>query len=544
MKKNNRIWIYLLALMGVSLMLTNSCNPSDDINLSITTPTKSIPTLTTSAVTNITQTTATCGGNITSDGGSAVTARGVCWSTSPSFTIDNSNKTTDGADVGSFTSVITGLIYNTTYYVRAYATNSTGTGYGNLISFTTTTTVPTLTTTVATSITRNAATSGGNVTSDGGATVTARGVCWSTTANPTIALSTKTTDGTGTGSFTSSLINLSANTTYYVRAYATNSSGTSYGNEISFTTLQPPTATTTAATSLASTTVTLNGTVNANNQSTTVTFEYGTTTSYGQTINAIPNTVSGSTNTSVCANLTGLTATTYHFRVKAVSSVGTTYGSDVSFTTLGGIIFNPNLTYGLVSDNDGNTYKTIQIGTQTWMAENLKTTKYNDGTAIPLVTVNSAWAALTTPGYCWNNNDAATYKATYGALYNCYTVNTGKLCPTGWHVPSNAEWTTLTTYLGGESVAGSILKETGTTHWFNSNFGGTNSSGFTALPGGYRLSIGSCNGIGFDGYWWSSTEYSTAYAWKWSMYHNLASVSRGSYHEKQFGFSVRCLRDY
>jgi uncharacterized protein (TIGR02145 family) len=177
------------------------------------------------------------------------------------------------------------------------------------------------------------------------------------------------------------------------------------------------------------------------------------------------------------------------------------------------------------------------------MAENLKTTKYNDGTSIPLVTDGAAWAALSTPGYCWYNNDAATYKATYGGLYNWYTVNTGKLCPTGWHVPTDAEWTTLTTYLGGESVAGGRLKETGTTHWASSNEGATNESGFTALPGGKRSYDGLFNGNKINGVWWSSTEYPSSYAWYRFMYSYLSDVTRDYYYSKPYGFSVRCIKD-
>ncbi|MBP9995288.1 MAG: hypothetical protein KBT67_10230 [bacterium] len=201
--------------------------------------TQTTPTVTTSQVSNITQTTATCGGNVTSDGGAAVTARGVCWSTSQNPTVSNSH-TTDGSGTGSFTSSITGLTANTTYYVRAYATNSAGTSYGEQRTFTTqsgggTQTVPTVTTVQVSNITQTTATCGGNVTSDGGAAVTARGVCWSTSSNPTVSNS-HTTDGSGTGSFTSSITGLTASTTYYVRAYATNSAGTSYGEQESFTT--------------------------------------------------------------------------------------------------------------------------------------------------------------------------------------------------------------------------------------------------------------------------------------------------------------------
>jgi len=192
------------------------------------------PTLTTTAVSNVTDTTASSGGNISTDGGSAVTARGVCWNTTGSPTTAES-KTTDGAGTGSFTSSLTGLTVSITYYVRAYATNSVGTAYGNQVSFTTAAVLPALTTATVTNIGTASATSGGNITSDGGASVTARGVCWNTGGSPTTAES-KTTDGAGTGSFTSSLTGLTATTTYYVRAYATNSVGTAYGDQVSFTT--------------------------------------------------------------------------------------------------------------------------------------------------------------------------------------------------------------------------------------------------------------------------------------------------------------------
>ena len=154
-----------------------------------------------------------------------------------------------------------------------------------------------------------------------------------------------------------------------------------------------------------------------------------------------------------------------------------------------------------VVDIDGNVYHTVTIGTQVWMVENLKTTKYNDGTAIPLVTDSAAWDELTTPGYCWYNNDSATYKNPYGALYNWYAVSTGKLAPTGWHVPTDSEWAVLTTYVGntyygGLDSAGGALKSTDKTYWLSPNTGATNSSGFSALPGGFRDYVGTFYSIG------------------------------------------------
>ncbi len=200
-----------------------------------------------------------------------------------------------------------------------------------------------------------------------------------------------------------------------------------------------------------------------------------------------------------------------------------------------------NITYDSITDIDGNTYKTVTIGTQTWMAKNLKVTKYNDGIAIPNVTNNTEWKELTTGALCDYANTPSNSE-TYGKLYNWHAVNTGKLCPTGWHVPSDAEWTELTDYLGGESVAGGKLKETGTTHWASPNTGATNETGFTALPGGYRSSGGAFYNDGDNGTWWSATETNATSAWYRNMGNNYSNVIRGNNYS-EVGFFVRCVRD-
>jgi len=428
--------ISTLILIGLLLSLFFSCKKE---------PVKVAPTVTISSVTNITASMATSGGDITSDGGTTVTSRGVCWSINQSPTISD-GITTNGSGIGIFTSSLIGLTPGATYNIKAYATNSVGTAYSGQLSFTTLALAPVLTTTDLSAVTSTTATSGGNITNDGGAAVTARGVCWSTLANPTTASSKIADASGGTGSFTSNITGLTAGTVYYVRAYAANSIGTGYGSVISFKT--------------------------------------------------------------------------------SISS-----GDN-------GIIFNPNLTYSTVTDIDGNVYKTIQIGAQIWMAENLKTTKYRNGDPISNVTVDAAWTALDTGAYCWYNNDAITYKATYGAIYNWYTVNDSRnIAPTGWHVPSHAEWTVLTTYLGGESVAGGMLAETGISHWSSPNLNATNSSGFTALPSGLRGNNGSFYDVGG---WWSSTEFTWSDAW----YRYLGG--RYIYKDgtnKGDGLSVRCIKD-
>lgn len=203
-----------------------------------------------------------------------------------------------------------------------------------------------------------------------------------------------------------------------------------------------------------------------------------------------------------------------------------------------------------VTDYEGNTYVTVEIGDQWWMAENFAATKFIDGTAIPNVTDGDEWGELTTPAYCWYDNDEATYKDTYGALYNWYVVETGKLCPTGWHVPTNDEWTELIDYLGGDSIAGGKLCKTGNPPWPDPNTGATNESGFSALPGGSRVIDNHfpCGGVCFTGFefvgaWWTSSEYSSTEAWSLTLIRgDKIEIFRGR-SIRQNGYSVRCVKD-
>jgi uncharacterized protein (TIGR02145 family) len=198
---------------------------------------------------------------------------------------------------------------------------------------------------------------------------------------------------------------------------------------------------------------------------------------------------------------------------------------------------------GTVTDIDGNVYPTLQIGTQTWMVQNLKVKHYRNGDPIPNVTDTTAWGALTSGACCWYNNDS-TNGATYGAMYNWYAAaDSRNPAPAGWHVPSDEDWTTLMNYLGNVNVAGGKMKETGTAHWSSPNTGATNSSGFTALPGGYRYTDnGSFRQMTMDADWWSTTEVDTTYAWFRNIYYNAASSGR-YYYKKQNGFSIRCVMD-
>ena len=496
------------------------------------------PTVTTAAVTGISATGATTGGNVTSDGGGAVTARGVAYGTTASPTIAGTT-TNNGTGTGAFSSQLSGLTATTQYYVRAYATNTAGTAYGAQVNFTTSANQPTVTTAAVTDISATGATTGGNVTSDGGAAVTARGVAYGTTASPTIA-GTITSNGTGTGAFSSQLSGLTGGTQYDVRAYATNTVGTAYGAQVNFTTsASQPAVSTDAVTAISATGATTGGNVTSDGGAAVTArgVAYGTTTS--PTI-AGTITNSGSGTGSFGSTLSGLTSSTQYFvRAYATNAVGTAYGNEQTFTT--SFICGTST----VSDVDGITYNTVLIGTQCWTRSNLRVSKYRNGDAIPTGLSNSAWQTTAVGAYAVYNN-ALVNDTLYGKLYNHNAVTDSRgLCPTGWHVPTNVEWTNQETTLGGRTVAGGALKSTETQPtpggWNSPNTGATNSSGFTARPGGLRDTNGNFGDLGGSGFWWS-TSLSGSNALARSLSYGFGSVA-GNYQDRLNGFSVRCLRD-
>ncbi len=522
---------------------TNSAGTAYGNEISFTTTAVVLPTVTTTGATSITQTTAASGGSVTADGGGSVTARGVCWSTTLNPTITDS-KTTNGSGTGTFTSALASLVPGTVYHIRAYATNSAGTAYGDNVTFTTNPVlVPTLTTKAASSITLTSAVSGGNITADGGGTVTARGVCWSLSANPTIT-DPKTTDGSGTGDFTSALTPLTSGTTYHVRAYATNGAGTAYGNDVTFTTtaVAYATLTTAAVTSITLNTASSGGDVTADGGGTVTARGVCWSTSPSPTI-AGSHTTNGAGLGTFVSNLTGLTSdgTRYYVRAYATNSAGTTYGNEV--------IFNTNM-----ADNDGNTYKTVTIGSQVWMAENLRTTKYSTSPAtdIPNVEDNTTWSTLATGAYAWYENNGLL-KDEFGALYNWFAVNSGDLCPAGWHAPTDEEFNTMELHIGIPLAdinfwgwrgvdQGSQLKNT--SGW-NAGQNGTNTTGFSGLPGGYRSAeSGSFNDFGNLSYWWtnSTEEANPTTAWYRLLQGDHNDIYKAAV-EKQAGKYVRCVKD-
>ena len=516
--------------------------------------TQELAMVNTAVVSDITDNSAVCGGTVTHDGCSEVTARGVCWSTSHNPTIADSH-TTDGNGLGNFTSNVTGANYATTYYVRAYATNGVGTAYGDEISFTTQPIMPIVTTATVTDITATTFTCGGVVASDGGASVTARGICWSTEQNPTIADS-HTTDGGGLGIFTSNVTGLSCGTTYYMRAYATNSVGTAYGEEYSVTTLpaELPYLTTDIVTSVTDSSAMCGGIIIYDGCSDVTVRGVCWSISHNPTIDD-NHTTDGTGIGDFSSFLTGLDyGTVYFVRSYAINSVGTAYGEEMSFTTTiqDGL---PCPGMPTFTDRDGNTYNTVQIGSQCWMKENLRTTKYADGTSIPQGSNTSSTIA-----YWYYPNNDATNKPTYGLLYNWYAVTRNfssanhsraqGICPTGWHVPNTTEWGQLRNYvsdqsefvcLGNQQIAKALASPTG---WDSSTTicsvgympSNNNATGFSALPAGYYN--GSNNNFGISTDFWSSDSNATTFGFgSHTTYLQFGSPN------KNCGYSVRCVRD-
>ena len=739
---------YIFTTIVLSFILMQSCKKEE------------LPVLSTSSITNITSTSAIGGGNITSDGNSDVISRGVCWSLEPNPTTKDS-KTEEGSGDGQFVSNISGLDAGTTYHVRAYATNSVGTAYGADMSFSTLGEAPECITQPATNISPTAVTLNGTINANHVTTSVTFEYGPTSEYGQTISAVQSPVSGNSITNVSVSITGLAEGTTYHFRVKAINSIGSDEGEDMTFTTSgQAPEATTQLPTNVTTVTATLNGSVNANQSSTVVTFEYGPTNAYGSTVTVTPSPVTGNSSTVVSAGITGLTpGMVYHYRIKAVSSLGTDYGEDMTITTVGQvpiaitqqasnvqvstatmngtvnanhlptvfsfeygltssygntaspasnqvtgtadvrvsinpvgltggtiyhyrvvatnllgttygddvtfitdepfslstnsvtgvtynsavvggsiannggfaissrgacwsknpnptinnehtitgagegsftspikcldeqstyyvrafatysggtvygnqesfstdpcpIVFNPNLTYRTVMDLDGNCYKTIQIGDQVWMAENLRTSRYNDGYLIPNVTSAVEWSELCYTiqnedgevpagigAYCWYDNDSITYENEYGKLYNWMAVSTGKLCPVGWRIPVLSELTQLKQDLDPfTNTWGSYVMETGNDHWavnpFPEGIFVTNSTGFTALPGGSRATNGEFSRLGqISAYWASDKWWFPNWAYRLTIpFHSVSSPSMTS-SQIGDGLSVRCIKD-
>ena len=510
---------------------------------------KSLPVVITGAVSQITANGCTAEGQVLSDGNSPVTERGIVLAQDEIPDI-NDRKITAGTGTGSFQASVNGLLPGKTYRLRAYAVNAVGVAYGVSVEVNTEAVAPSVTTTAASAITSSSVVLAGNVTDDGGASVQERGIYWSPNPNPGPS-GNKVVLGTGTGTFETTLNSLQPNTSYYYKAYAVNSVGVSYGSETTFKTLIAiPVVVTNGITDLAHQSLKSGGNVTDAGGGTVSARGVVWSLSPGATI-AGNKTTDGNGLGSFISTLSGLQPETrLYLRAYATNEAGTGYGEELTVKTkYPPLIFNSSLSYGTVTDFDGNSYKTITIGSQTWMAENLKTTRYNDGTAIPLIENDQSWEAARTPAYSWYGNDPSTYKDVLGAFYNFYAVNTGKLCPTGWRVPTIPDYQAFVAILP-PTDPGIVLKETTNTHWLTSPNPATNSTGFTAVPAGYRVtSTGGISPTAWgEAYWWTSTPITDL---------GLTSPNRGyvyvltRYNDgfggqsdlQYFGHSVRCIQN-
>jgi uncharacterized protein (TIGR02145 family) len=500
----------------------------NDITFTTTRP----PDATTSAATSVLNTSANLNGIVNPYDLSTNVTFEYGESTAYGTSVNAAESPVSGSSSVSVSKTITGLNPGKTYHFRVKAESSAGAVYGNDLTFKTPE-PPLATTDVATTVGNTIATLNGTVNAkDLSATVSFQ-YGLTTSYGTTVNATPGTVNGSSATAVSYSLTGLNPGTTYHFRVVATSSGGTANGSDQTFTTTEPPVAVTGSASSIAATTVTIGGTVNAKELTTAVSFEYGTTTSYGQTAAAAESPVSGSANTSVSAAITSLTAaTTYHFRVKATSATGTAYGDDVTFTTT-----DVPLT---VTDIDGNVYNTVQIGTQLWMKENLKVTHYSNGDPVPNMTT-ATWNTTTNGAYSIYSNTAAN-KDIYGALYNLFTaIDVRNICPAGWYAPSDNDLSQLSTYLGGSTVAGGKMKETGTSHWTSPNTGATNESGFTALPNGHKDNASNFANLGSWGSWWSTTLKDADNYWSYNIGSASASLNR-SYNQKNTGLGIRCIK--
>jgi len=520
---------------------------------------------------NVTETTATVSATFV-DVSANISAFGHCYATSSNPGISDSRTTNSGtAQKGVYSSNLTGLTPDTEYYVRAYAMEGDKEVYSSgQVSFTTGAyQLPTLVTGAVTDVTHNTAVSGGEITDDGGQEITSRGVCWSTSENPTIS-DDKTVDGTGTGTFTSNLTGLIAETTYYVQAYATNSVGTAYGNEQTFTTSEAPYI----AISSPTTGDHWLGLEAGNIIWTSNTGGNVSMTLYnGNTL--VTEFVANTENDGIyswASVIDGQYGYDYKVRITSLENTGL-YTESNTFK-----ISESNGSTGILDANQFS-YNTIKIGSQWWMAENLKENVYPDWADIPTVSDDNSsgssddeWDALgdMDDAFCYYD-DSYTNRSTFGTLYNWAAVMNGGnsssenpsgvqgVCPTGWHVPSDAEWKELESYLGmspaeveaatgnrgideGSELAGNAEEWNDGALESNAQFG---TSGFMALPGGCRFASGGWfYDINTYGYWSSATEYEDDNSRIW--YRELSYIATGVSRfngSKSYGFSVRCVRD-
>ncbi len=502
-------------LVGYSILLT-SCfeNPFP-------------PELTTKEIEIVTSTTITSGGNILSDGGSDIFQKGVCFSLNNNPTLED-QFTVDGYGNADFSTMIE-LDLDNTFYIRAYAVSGAGIGYGDILSITMEP-LPLINVVIMDfgNITGNSAFMRGRIESN--QTIISRGACWSTEMNPTIS-NNKTQAGSGAGIFETTLSELIPGTTYYTRAYATTNTEVFYSDNYQFITVGYPELTTKEINNAGTFVISTGGNI----------ISGGLILSTGVCWSTSPSPTIADSKTEdqlIYSDFYSdpyglLPGETYYLRAYATNIAGTGYGNER-------VIKMPEAT---VYDLDGNPYSSVTVGSQTWLTENLKTTKYANGDSIPNLILSDDWSNATSGAWSYYENEAQ-YDAPYGKLYNWFAViDTRQVCPAGWHAPDESEWSTLITFLGGSDLAGNELKEIGTAHWKPNNDFASNSSGFTALPGGARSpSFGLSYPILSLGLFWSTLPVDSENAIGYYLFDAYQSIHKQEY-IKQTGLSVRCVKD-
>ncbi|MDX9749180.1 MAG: FISUMP domain-containing protein [Paludibacter sp.] len=507
---------------------TNKKGTSYGLQETFTTMPLSLSEVTTSPVTSITTTSAVTGGTISIDGGTPITARGVCWSTSPNPTL-NDSITVDGSGSGNFITTLTGLKTGTLYYIKAYATNSNGTAYGNEREFRTQSSIPEVITAAINSITSYTAISGGEISHDGGETVMARGVCWSTSPNPTVNNS-KTVNGNGKGSYTSTLSNLKSGTQYYVRAYATNSRGTAYGNEHIFnSSIGLPELSTIEISEMSTSTAKSGGIITHDGGAEITSRGVVWSTTQDPTIDLSTKTSDGSGTGLFTSSITGLSAvTTYYVRAYATNSAGTAYGNQVSFRT------RSVLTTSTITSPTGKVWMDRNLGASRVATSSTDDQAYGDlyqwgrgtdGHEKRSSQTTSSLSSSDTPGHGnFITVSSGNYDWRSPQNNNLWQGENGinNPCPEGFRVPTAAEWEAERAYWSSYSSAGAFASPLKLPVAGSRNY----SSGWLKLDSfGFYWSVTvsgkDTQSLLFDG--------GNAY-----MYYN----------RRAYGFSVRCIKDY
>jgi uncharacterized protein (TIGR02145 family) len=503
----------------------------------------SVPEITTLTVQNYSYYSASCGGLITDDGGAEVITRGLCWSTHPNPTTSD-HTTINPGDRRHFMAFMHGLEPTTTYYVRAYATNAEGTGYGEIVSFSTLRgSIPELITFEPEDVFSIMAKTGGKIISDGELTITERGVCWDIEPLPTPDINKAKATG-GATSFSLTVQDFLPNTAYYLRAYAINNAGIGYGNEIQFTTPPPepdPIVLTGPAENIFQWTAEAQVAINSSNSMPV--YERGIcwSTSPEPTINNHVRVSMHSSDTFSIHFGNLIQNTTYYLRAYARTINQAFYGNQQTFTTMPLGISCPG--QETVTDIDGNVYHTVMVGTLCWMKENLKTTRFRNGESIPM-SANS----LPTPAMTWYDQNIE-WKDLYGGLYNRHAATSDQgICPEGWRLPSKQEVSNLRSDLlrlaHNQSISRypTVIMSERTEpdphpRWNQGDYPGNDLTSLSVLPGGYRADWGGFRYMGSNASFWLADQVNIMSIWNGG-----STIGLFRWHSLDH-LSIRCVKE-